>query len=75
MLVGNVCSMNGGDEKCVHSPSTFGGGGGVKLQVSCLCLTFNDLRDCFPCALQCAIAEIGVAARTWFDVSSCNKTQ
>jgi len=49
--------------------------GGVKLQVSCLCLTFNDLRDCFPCALQCAIAEIGVAARTWFDVSSCNKTQ
>jgi len=45
------------------------------LQVSCLCLTFYNLRDCFPCALQCALVEIGVAAGTCFDVSSCNKTQ
>ena len=56
------------------APRYYFGRGRLKLQVSCLCLTFYDLRDCFPCALQCALVEIGVAARTWFDVRSCNST-
>jgi hypothetical protein len=49
----------------------------VKFQVpvACVGLTFYYLRDCFPGALQGALVEIGVAARTWFDVSSCNKTR
>jgi hypothetical protein len=56
------------------APSYYFVRGRLEFQVSCLCLTFHDLRDGFPCALQCAFVEMGVAARTWFDVRSCNST-
>jgi hypothetical protein len=40
-----------------------------------LTLTFYDLRDCFPGALQGALVELRISARAWLDVGSFNRAK